>query len=298
MTSTTVVVDGVSEEGANSDPEDAQGLSSPDDGLGTGTSPESPGGRHSSNDRPAEAEPPSQKTEWVDNFFSTSEPVVLDNFERFVSHTFPDTVSEARCVIAMKSVERRYQAGTPVGQREEVWVEQMVRALEAIVVTFLKDTALEPVRVSDRCKREVCNQVFRARLRIATRVVPNPATLFAGVRQDIYRNLADSSVFYQFFMSNEYLEVRQPVETPAPSPAPTPANSPGDHPHGHTSHGHGHGAAPAIPKWKSWLLCCSRGAPSRGAGRPPHADAVQPPPLDRPLSRRRRRRPAETRSGL
>ena len=67
---------------------------------------------------------------------------------------------------------------------------------------YLQDTALEPVRVSDRCKREVCNQVFRARLRIATRVVPNPATLFAGVRQDIYRNLADSSVFYQFFMSN------------------------------------------------------------------------------------------------
>ncbi len=65
-----------------------------------------------------------------------------------------------------------------------------------------QDTALEPVRVLDRTKRDACHSVLRTRLKIASLQVPNPTDLFAAVRQQIYRHLADSSVFFQFFISN------------------------------------------------------------------------------------------------
>ena len=107
--------------------------------------------------------------------------IFLCPLQRFVANTFPDTLPDARCAIAMKNLEKRWESAPPLEERvrlcawggrgcwshsggdgtpillcvavgasplapsfyplrrqTDVWMDQMVRGLEAVVATFFR----------------------------------------------------------------------------------------------------------------------------------------------------------------
>ena len=44
--------------------------------------------------------------------------------------------------------------------------------------------------------------MLRARMRIGSKSIPEPAVVFRLAKGEIYRQLTDSAVFFQFFCSN------------------------------------------------------------------------------------------------